>query len=116
MFREVIRQGEEFLAKHPKTPHRLQVLFALAQAYETWWSLSQAAACKPGQMSGCDGYSDPANYIEGSGSARDRAINLYEEVLRLDPDSPEAAYVQWMLSRLKLGIDTNQRRFRCIYD
>ena len=38
-FREVIARGERFLAQRPESRHWTNVAFAVAQAYETWWSL-----------------------------------------------------------------------------
>jgi len=76
-FREVIAQGEKFLADHPSSPHRLDVTLAMGTAYETWWSLSRAKA---------------------------------------GDDYVEAAYARRRLLSLKLGIDTAQRAFYCIYD
>lgn len=107
-FREVIRQAEAFLSDHPKSRYRPEVEFALAQAFETWWSASQASAQ--------DSYSDRTLYLEGSANAREQAIRHYEEVLRLAPEGYEAGYARQQLPRLKLGLDTNQRRFFCIYD
>ncbi len=107
-FREVIDRAEEFLKRRPESPHRLQVLFALGQAYETWWSASRASVG--------DIYVERARYLEGSEVARKKAIGYYEQVLRLAPEGLEAAYARRELPRLKLGIDTNQRRFYCIYD
>jgi len=107
-FRMVIRNGERFLREHPQTPHRPDILLALAQAYETWWSVSQAGAN--------DEYVDPTRYQEGAADARQKAIQYYEQVLRAAPASDHAAYVRLELPRLKLGLDTFQRRFFCVYD
>jgi hypothetical protein len=41
---------------------------------------------------------------------------MYNDVLQLIPDSPEAAYARRVLPRLALGFATNQRRFFCVYD
>ncbi len=88
----------------------------MAQAYETWWSPSQAAQCKPGQEPGCDLYADARKYHEGAARAREKAMTYYGRVLGLAPEGLEAAYARHHLPRLKLGIDTNQRRFFCVYD
>lgn len=108
LFRNVIGRSEEFLAMRPGSPHRLAILFALAQAYETWWSLSQASSEDP--------YVVPARYRNGAETARAKAIARYEEVMGAAPQSVEAAYARRRLPRLKLRLDTNQRRFFCIYD
>lgn len=107
-FRDVIREGEAFLTGRPGNPARVDVEFMLAQAYETWWSLSQASPE--------DQYAEPARYQPGAPTARQKAIALYGDVLRVTPDRPEAAYARRTLPRLALGFATNQRRFFCVYD
>src|SRR5262249_48630242 len=47
LFREVIARGEVFLASHPRTDFRRQVLYALAQANESWWSIAHAPKDDP---------------------------------------------------------------------
>jgi hypothetical protein len=110
-FRTVIPQGLLFLEKHPNSPYRLDVQLAVAQAYETLWSLSQA----PARTESEDEYStvEPAKYQEGAGAARQKAIAVYETLLQTSPHSDAAAYARRQLPRLKLGADTGQRRFYC---
>lgn len=93
-YQEVITSGERFLAEHPKGRRRLEAAFLVAQAYETQWSLSQASG-------------------EGAEGARQAAIRYYGEVMAAKSDEPKALYARRRLPRLKLGIDTNQRRFFC---
>jgi hypothetical protein len=107
-FRAVIRQGEAFRARRPTSPARADVEFLVAQSYETWWSLSQASPE--------DEYAQPRRYQDGALTARQKAIALYNDVLKLIPDSPEASYARRVLPRLTLGFATNQRRFFCVYD
>jgi len=107
-FREVIRQGEAFRVRRPASPVRVDVEFLVAQSYETWWSLSQASPE--------DAYAQSARYQAGALTARQKAIALYNDVLKLIPDSPEATYARRVLPRLALGFATNQRRFFCVYD
>ena len=104
-FRAVIAHGEQFLARHPATPHRAEMVLSLAEAYETWWSLSRAPAS--------DDYVTADHYREGAATALRKAIQLYES---LPPNEPPAVVARHRLPRLKLGIDTVQRRFYCIYD
>ena len=118
-FRQVIQQGHPFLEKHPKSPYLLDVELAVAQAYETWWSLSQAPRTEEyvnefGEELG-EAYSDadPAKYQEGAEVARQKSIVLYEHLVQTAPQSDHAAYARRMLPRLKLGLDTGQRRFYC---
>jgi hypothetical protein len=107
-FRMVIQTGERFLREYTESQNRPDVLLFVAQSYETWWSLSQA-----GER---DDYVDPAKYQQGAGAARERAIRLYEQLLATAPDGDGAARARQQLPRLKLGIDTVQRRFFCVYD
>jgi len=107
-FREVIAHGEEFLANHPAGPHRLEVILAVGQAYETWWSLSRAGPNND--------YVEPEKYRQGADAARVKAIKIYEQVATLAPTSLEAVFAKRELPRLKLSLDTVQRRYFCVYD
>jgi hypothetical protein len=105
-FREVIRQGEEFLRKYPQTEFRKEQLFHLARAYETWWSLSKA---KPGDPTAEGAQVDQA----GAENARRQALALYEELERVAAGSPEARTGRLRIPRLKLGLATGERSFFC---
>jgi hypothetical protein len=107
-FREVIAQGDKFLADRPSSPQQIDVTLAEAMAYETWWSLSRARTG--------DDYVEAAKYRDGAEAAQRKAISIYEQIAKLAPDGPEAAYARRRLPRLKLGIDTAQRAFYCVYD
>jgi hypothetical protein len=112
-FRAVIQEGVPFLEQHPNSPHQLDVQLTVAQAYETWWSLSQP------QPTVEDDYSErvePQKYQEGAEAARQKAIAYYERLLQAAPQSDHAVYARRQLPRLKLGIDTGQRRFHCFYE
>ncbi len=108
-FKGVISKGEQFLKKYPDTPLRKEQLYHLALAYETWWSLSQAA---PGDPTAEGARVDKAS----AERARMKAIALYEELFRLAPTSPEARAGQIVLPRLKLRFATGQRTFFCFED
>ena len=88
-YQKVITAGERFLTDHPDSPHRLDVLFLLAQAHETQWSFTSAD------------------------QARLKAIDRYGQVAAAEPNTPRAAYANRRLPRLKLGLNTTQRRFFC---
>jgi len=90
----------------------LDVQLTVAQAYETWWSLSQA---QPATGSDDSENVDPGKYQQGSEEARQKAIAFYERLLQIAPQSDHAVYARRVLPRLKLGIDTGQRRFYCFY-
>ena len=113
LFREVIDKAEAFLAGHPKTDFRRQVLYALAVAHESWWSIAHSPADDQ-WVSGIP-YPRRAANAQQAEQARDAAIRYYREVVALAPDSPEAASALRRLPRLVLGLDTGQRRFFCSY-
>ena len=116
-FRAVIQQGLPFLEQHPKSPYQLDVRLAVAQAYETWWSISLPPI--HGQAITAEEDSEPVvyqRYQEGAEEARQKAIAYYERLLQTAPQSDHAAYARRVLPRLKLGIDTGQRRFYCIFE
>src|SRR5229473_7139029 len=84
-FRTVIQHGEEFLSNRPKTAHRQDILFMLAQAYETWWSLSLVP-----ELNREEGDPSPVAYREGASAARERAVAYYDEIVEASPESVEA--------------------------
>jgi len=112
-FRAVIERGLEFQKKRPNSKYLLDVQLAVAQAYETWWSLSQAPTGE--EVSEVDADVQPAKYREGGEAAHQKAIAAYEQFLQTAPQSDYAAYARRVLPRLKLGIDTGQRRFYCSF-
>jgi len=105
-FREVARQGEEFLRDYPETSLRKEQMYHLALAYETWWSLSKAAPDDPTAADASVGKTDAE-------AARKRALGLYEELERIAPESAEARAGRLRMTRLKLGLDTGERSFFC---
>ncbi len=113
LFRDVITRGEAFLASHPRTDFRKQVLYALAQANESWWSIAHAP--KDDEWVNAPPFPRRAANAQQADHARDEAIRYYREVARLAPGSPEAASAMRRLPRLELGLDTGQRRFFCSY-
>ena len=110
-FHTVIEQGEEFLSSRPKTAHRLEVLFLVAQAYETWWSLSLVPERDPEE-----GDPSPAAYRAGASAAREKAIAYYGEIAATAPDGVEAHCSRTPLALMKDNQDTQQRRFYCYCD
>jgi hypothetical protein len=105
-FLSVIEQGERFLEHYPDSPLRTQQIYHLALANETWWSLALA---QPGDISAQGARVTRATAEE----ARVRAIEWYEELLRLAPGTPEARTAEIAIPRLKLKLDTGQRTFFC---
>lgn len=108
-FRNVIREGERFLAARPRSAVRRDVALMLAWAYETWWSLSRAK--------GSVGYVDDSKiYAAGAADAQARAITRYDEALRLGLSPAIATDARQRLAKLRRGADTEQRIFYCWYD
>ena len=110
-FRAVIQHGEEFLAHRPQPPHRMEMLFLLAQAHDTWWSLSRVP-----EQSQREGDPRPESYREGATAARDKAIVYYKEIVESAPQSVEADCSRKPLQLLHDNQDTHQRRFYCYCD
>ncbi len=110
-FRTVIQQGEEFLSNRPQTVHRRNVLFLVAQAYETWWSLSLVP-----EQDREEGDPSPAAYREGASAARERAVAYYGEIVEAAPKTIEGNCSRTPLNLVKENQDTHQRRFYCYCD
>jgi hypothetical protein len=110
-FRAVIKEGEEFLARRPQSPHRPDVAFLLAEGYETWWSLSLVP-----EENQEEGDPPPGPYREGAAAAREKAIAYCREVLATAPEGPEAKCSRQPLEMLQSNQDTHQRRFYCYCD
>lgn len=117
-FRAVIQQGFPFLEQHPKSPYQLDVQLAVAQAYETWWSISLPPVRGQTVTAEEEDYEPVVyqRYQEGAEEARQKAVAYYERLLQTAPQSDHAAYARRVLPRLKLGIDTGQRRYYCIFE
>jgi hypothetical protein len=107
-FKSVIAESGRFFDRHRRSPYRLDFLFDLAQAYETWWALSQAGSD--------DDYVVAGNYTRGADGARKRAVELYRQIIREAPNTDFAAYAKPRLTRLQAKRDTGQRQYYCIYD
>ena len=113
LFRSVIEKGEAFLADRPESRVRKEVLYSVAVAYESWWSIAHAPA--DDEFVNAPPYPRRAANVRQAALARERAIEYYREVARIAPGTPEAAAALRRLPRLVLGFDTGQRRFFCSY-
>lgn len=102
---EVILRGEEFLDRCPSSPIRPTVVRAVAQAYETWWSMSKVSS----DVLECW---DPCELRPWAEHARHQAIAYYASYLSV-PGLPasEIDETRLRLFLLRRDQDTSQRRF-----
>ncbi len=110
-FRVVIWRGEAFLSERPHSPIRKDVLFTLAVAYESWWSIGMLPPDDPLFELGSPLPSRQRENRRRAPEARLKAIAYYEELIRLAPASEEALAARRQLPRLKLGLDTGCRQY-----
>lgn len=103
----VVQLGQRWLRTHPASPYRLAVTAAVAQAYETWWSISMAPDHDELAVF------DRDDAAVGALVARSEAVRWYWRVLAETPAFSPVASTQRRLRHLMLGIDTAQRRFHC---
>ncbi|HEX4544353.1 MAG TPA: hypothetical protein VH114_14400 [Candidatus Acidoferrum sp.] len=109
--REVIRQGEAFLQQRPHSPYRGAVTLLVAEAYASWWSLSNEPA-----VSDMSAYVDPNKFQEGAEEARIKAIGYFEQVLQLAPGTKLSEFAQQALPPLREQQVLDNYRFFCVYD
>jgi len=109
--REVIRQGEAFLRQRPGSPYRGVVTLLVAEAYASWWSLSNEPA-----GSGMSAYVDPKQFQEGAEAARRKAIDYFGEVLQLAPGTGFCRFALEVLPPLRDQQVLDNYRFFCVYD
>jgi hypothetical protein len=108
---EVIRQGDSFLQNRPGSPYRAVVTLLVAEAYASWWSLSNEP--KGSDMSA---YVEPKQFQEGAEAARIKAIRYFEQVLQLAPGTKFSEFAQQVLSPLREQQALDNYRFFCVYD
>ncbi|MBI5201688.1 MAG: hypothetical protein HY925_08900 [Elusimicrobia bacterium] len=101
-FRVVIEKGEEYLKTHPKSPVAAAVKLEVGRAYATWWSLSTAT----------DDYHDKAQYAGGAEAARTKALGLFREVLKAEPENEVARREAGVLEKKGTG----DLAYFCVYD
>jgi hypothetical protein len=106
-FEQVVQLGQGWLRTHPTSSYRLAVTAAVAQAYETWWSVSVAP--DHDELAAFD--RDTA--AVGAPAARREAVRWYRRLLVETPAFSPVALTKRRLRHLILGIDTAQRRFHC---
>ena len=102
LYRDVITEHLAKIRTHRGTASSIQ-LFELAEAYETWWSLSLAPDDEE--------LVTRADHAAGAATARQEAIKWYERLIREFPDSPEADRARRVIIQIRVGVDTGQRVF-----
>jgi hypothetical protein len=107
-WRRVIAHGEAYLARHPNSTIAHDVRWAVAEAYETAWSLAHAA---PG-----DEYIDASAYGRDAARYRARAIALYESLLPGEPAGPRRDAAVRRLRRIRIDADTDHHPYWCVWD
>jgi hypothetical protein len=105
-FRQVIRQGDAWLRSHPESPWRIAVLTTVARAYETKWALNGLFTV--------DGRENARLVTAAEASARVRAMRLYDEVMRLAPQSKDAAYARRRIIQIRANMTTSQDAYSCV--
>ena len=99
----VVERGTAFLREKPTSPHRPLILFAVAQASETLWSLSIAPAHDE-----CVDTSHRQNTAE----KQKRAIAAYEALVKaLGRPEPSSQFASRQIVRVRAGFDTGARYF-----
>ncbi|MBV9301932.1 MAG: hypothetical protein JOY62_14235 [Acidobacteriaceae bacterium] len=81
-----------------------------AEAYETWWSLSQSP---PDDPVIADAELKPEDFLDGAAQARERAIRDYQELVSIGKADRD---VMEHLRKLQAGQDTEQRNWYCYGD
>lgn len=105
-YKAVIEDGISWLRRHPTSEFRPFVTAAVAQGYETWWSLSLAPESEE--------LVTAAEHADGAMRARELAIVWYDRLHRQYPESDEAKRSTTRANQVKIGVDTAQRRFYCV--
>jgi hypothetical protein len=109
--REVIRQGESFLAQRPNSAQRAAVTLLVAEAYASWWSLGNEPA-----GSDMSAYVDRKQFEGGAEAARIKAIGYFEEVVQLAPGTSLSGFALEVLPPLRETQILDNYRFFCVYD
>jgi len=106
-WKEVLRRGEDFLRRAPRSRLAPQVMLHLAEAHETAWSV--AFTIDPHVV-------DYGEYREKASAHRQQAITLYERYLTLNPNALDRDVLRLRIQRLRQNIDTGFQRYYCFSD
>ena len=103
---QVAREGPSWLARHPNSGFEPFVLQAIAEAYETWWSLSRAPKDEE--------FVTASEHAEGADDAQLEAVRWFSRLRERHPDSAQALASAVRANQIAIGVDTGQRRFFCV--
>ena len=106
-FQPVIERGDAYLSAHPNAAIADLVTLQVAEAHETAWSLSRAAADNE--------VMDPNRYSLAGQEHRRQAFLLYSKLVKKRPDLADEN-LRSRLRRMRLDIDTNFHRYWCLWD
>lgn len=101
----VIEQGERYLAAHPRSPIRSEVAWRTAMAHETTWTLFKSSET---YLRSLGEIKEKSEIAQGH---RDRAVKLYEELIREDPGSTRSQAAAKRVRRMRLDISTDYRMY-----
>lgn len=107
-FRVVIREGEKFLAAKPSSANRPEIKFLVAEAYATWWAVSEPSLG--------DDYIQPEIYKAGSAQARRKAIIYFQQLVDGNTNKLMVEAARQHLQNITKGDPTSEVRFYCVYD
>ena len=80
----------------------------MAEAHETYWSVAME------DTSG--GYSSVGIDRRGAPEHRRKALELYEQYLKLRPNAPERRAIRRRLRLIRANVDTGFQKYLCLSD
>jgi hypothetical protein len=102
---DAIRKAEDFLTRYPETETSDDVRLRLAQAYETWWSISIS-----GSETGDQFDDDVPVALAGREQAKQKALAFYR---RLAARPGDHVWLKDKIFRLEHNLDTGERSWHC---
>lgn len=103
-WRKILERGGEFLKHRLKSSRSPEVLLHMAEAHETYWSVA---------IDTTGDYSSLGINRNGAPEHRRKAIELYEEYLRLRPTEPGQAEIRRRLKSIRANVNTYFWKYCC---
>ena len=101
----VIERGERYLAAHSESLIRSEVAWCTAMAHETTWTLFKSS--EPYLRS----LGDTKEQSVIARAHRDRAVQIYEELIREDQESVRSQAAGRRVRRMRLDVSTDYRMY-----